>query len=160
MTAFASCKESRVAEYGRLAKTTERRCVAQAPRFGKRSAAQYFVWRDLLEEDVGPVKMLWELPRVQKILNKQREEGSWKYPASKKEIRSQRSYGMLQTHKMLIELVEKYGFSKGCGHTERRHLLLHLPDGRGGLSRHLSQPVQSQLQRSHHGNPDQGGLPR
>jgi len=75
-------------------------------------ALQYFVGRDLLAEEVGEVDSLWRLSRVQKILNKQREDGSWKYPGGKKDIRSQRSYDKLQTYKMLIELVEKYGFTK------------------------------------------------
>lgn len=75
-------------------------------------ALQYFVRRDLLEEDVGPVEPLWELPGARKILKKQREAGSWKYPGSKKEIRSQRGYDKVQTYKMLIELVEKYGFTR------------------------------------------------
>lgn len=75
-------------------------------------ALQYFVRRDLLEEDVGPVDSLWELPLAAKILKKQREDGSWKYPGGKEEIRSQRNYDKLQTYKMLMELVEKYGFTK------------------------------------------------
>ncbi len=74
-------------------------------------AVQYFVRRDLLGEAVGPVERLWELPQVLKILKRQREDGSWKYPSGRKDIRSQRSYDKLQTYKMLMDLVEKYGFT-------------------------------------------------
>jgi hypothetical protein len=75
-------------------------------------ALQYFVRRDLLDEDVGPVEPLWDLPGALKILKKQREDGSWKYPGGKKDIRTQRGYDKLQTYKMLMDLVEKYGFTR------------------------------------------------
>lgn len=75
-------------------------------------ALQYFVRRDLLGEVVGPVEPLWELPQVLKILKKQREGGSWKYPSGKRDIRAQRGYDKLQTYKILMDLVEKYGFAK------------------------------------------------
>ncbi|MGB3903623.1 MAG: hypothetical protein WBB22_01750, partial [Anaerolineae bacterium] len=74
-------------------------------------ALQYFVRRDLLGEEGGPVDSLWKLPGAAKILKKQREDGSWKYPGSKKDIRSQRNYDKLQTYKMLMELVEKHCFT-------------------------------------------------
>jgi hypothetical protein len=75
-------------------------------------AILYFMRRDLLGEEVGPVEELWELPRVEKLLRKQQEDGSWKYPAGKEEIRVQRSYNKLQTYKVLMDLVGKYEFSR------------------------------------------------
>ena len=75
-------------------------------------AIPYFAHRDLLDEGMGPVEELWELPLVEKILRKQQEDGSWKYPGGKKEIREQRSYNKLQTYKVLMDLVEKYGFTR------------------------------------------------
>lgn len=71
-----------------------------------------FMRRDLLGEEVCPVEGLWEVPQVVKILRKQQEDGSWKYPGGKKEIRSQRNYDQLQTYKVLMDLVEKYGFTR------------------------------------------------
>jgi hypothetical protein len=68
--------------------------------------------RDLLGEKVGPVESLWELPQVVKILRKQREDGSWRYPGGKREIRSQRNYDQLQTYKVLMDLVGKYEFGR------------------------------------------------
>jgi hypothetical protein len=75
-------------------------------------ALRYFVKRDLLGMEVGPVATLWRLPHVVKILNKQQEDGSWKYPGGKKDIRTQEEYNQLQTYKMLMELVGKYGFTE------------------------------------------------
>jgi hypothetical protein len=75
-------------------------------------ALLYFVRRELLGEPVGPIETLWQLPPVVKILRKQQEDGSWKYPGGKKDIRSQQDYNQLQTYKMLMELVEKYGLTK------------------------------------------------
>lgn len=40
-------------------------------------ALQYFVRRDLLEEGVGPIRRLWQLPEPQRILKKQQPDGSW-----------------------------------------------------------------------------------
>ena len=71
-------------------------------------ALLYFVRRDLLGEGVEPIEVLWELPEVVKILNKQQKGGSWKYPGGKKDIRSQQDYNQLQTYKVLMNLVEKY----------------------------------------------------
>jgi hypothetical protein len=75
-------------------------------------ALQYFVRRDLLGEEAGPVQALWELPQVVKVLRKQQDDGFWKYPGGKKEIRAQRKYDMLQTCKVLMDLVGKYEFRR------------------------------------------------
>ncbi|HJX38186.1 MAG TPA: hypothetical protein VJ714_06290 [Anaerolineae bacterium] len=75
-------------------------------------AILYFVRRDLLGEEVGPVESLWELPQVVKILRKQQEDGSWRYPGGKRDIRMQRSYDQLQTYKVLMDLVGKYELSR------------------------------------------------
>ena len=71
----------------------------------------YFVKRDLLEENAGSIEELWELPEVQKILNKQQENGSWKYQAGKKDMRSQENYDQIETYRQLGFLIEKYGFN-------------------------------------------------
>ncbi len=75
-------------------------------------ALLYFLRRDLLGEEAGSVEALWQLPHVLKILKKQQEDGSWKYPGGKKDVRSQRDYNQLQTYKVLMDLVEKYGFAR------------------------------------------------
>ena len=37
----------------------------------------YFTKKDLLDEKPGSIKEIWELPEVQKILKKQKEDGSF-----------------------------------------------------------------------------------
>ena len=81
-------------------------------RASSNEALEYFVRRDLLGQEVGPVQTLWELPQVVKILRKQQEDGSWKYPGGKPELRSQVNYNQLQTYKVLMDLVGKYEFSR------------------------------------------------
>ena len=77
----------------------------------KSKALLYYIRHDLLEEDVGSIKQLWELDEAQKILKKQQTDGSWKYPSGKKDIRSQENYDQLETYRQLGFLVEIYGFN-------------------------------------------------
>jgi hypothetical protein len=73
-------------------------------------AIEYFVRRDLLNEKVEPIQTLWELPEVRRILRKQQEDGSWKYPGGGKEhLRSQENYNQIETYRNLGILIEKYG---------------------------------------------------
>ncbi len=73
-------------------------------------AIEYFTRRDLLGEKVPPLETLWRLPQAERMLRRQREDGSWKYPGGNKKVRSQEDYDQLETYRMLGELVEKYGF--------------------------------------------------
>jgi Squalene-hopene cyclase C-terminal domain len=76
-------------------------------------AIEYFTRRDLLEEDVSAVQVLWELPVVANILKKQQKNGSWKYPGKiRADIRSREDYNQIETFRMLGELVEKYGLNR------------------------------------------------
>ncbi|MHA1190852.1 MAG: prenyltransferase/squalene oxidase repeat-containing protein [Promethearchaeota archaeon] len=77
----------------------------------KNETILYFAKRDLLEEKVEPIEMLWNLPPVIKIIDKQQEDGSWKYPAWKKKINEPENYNLLETYRQLGFLIEKYGFS-------------------------------------------------
>ncbi len=71
---------------------------------------QYFTRRDLLDENMPHVDCLWELPVPVKLLKKQQEDGSWKYPNAGK-LRSVENYNQLETFRQLGELIEKYGFN-------------------------------------------------
>lgn len=75
-------------------------------------AINYFTKRDLLDEKVGSIEILWELPEAGKIFKKQQSDGSWKYPGGKKHIRTQENYNQLETYRNLGELIEKYGFNR------------------------------------------------
>jgi hypothetical protein len=50
------------------------------------AAIQYFSRRDLMEERVEPIQTVWQLSEPQKILKKQREDGSWKSDRKNQDI--------------------------------------------------------------------------
>ena len=78
----------------------------------KNQALQYFINRDLMELDPGPINKLWKLQDVNKIVKKQQENGSWRYPGGKKDIRSPENYDLLETYRQLGFLIELFGFDK------------------------------------------------
>lgn len=80
-------------------------------------ALQYFVRRDLLEEEVGPISGLWQLPGAQKILRKQQPDGSWVFPGKRKH--KDKNYGLIETWKQFRFLVEEYGFNREDSSTRR-----------------------------------------
>lgn len=75
------------------------------------SALVYFARRDLLEGKVDPVKKLWETPDALKIVKKQQENGSWRYPGKSKDD-SWTNYALLETFRQLRVLVEMYGLNR------------------------------------------------
>jgi len=74
-------------------------------------ALHYFVRRDLLDEEVGPIRRLWQFPEAQKILKKQLPDGSWGRSASQKKYQDI-NYNLIETWKQFRFLVEKYGFNR------------------------------------------------
>ena len=72
-------------------------------------ALGYFVRRDLLGEDAGPVQRLWPLPGAQKILKKQRPDGSCPRPGVNKHPAI--NPDLIETWRYLRILVEQYGFT-------------------------------------------------
>jgi hypothetical protein len=83
-------------------------------------ALEYFVRRDLLDEDVGSPERLWRLDPVERVLRKQQDDGAWRYPGGGKEhLRQTEDYDQIETYRVLGELVEKYGGNSGhpavCG---------------------------------------------
>ncbi len=70
----------------------------------------YFTKRDLLEERVEPIQTIWTLSTAQKLLQKQRADGTWKYPG--KGNSPETNYDLFHTIKMLRQLVIKYDFNK------------------------------------------------
>jgi hypothetical protein len=74
-------------------------------------ALQYFVRRDLLDEAVGPIDRLWQLPGANKILKKQQPDGSWDRSASQKKHKDI-NYNLIETWKQFRYLIEKYGFNR------------------------------------------------
>lgn len=81
-------------------------------------ALQYFVRRNLLEEGVGPICALWQLPEVRRILKKQQPDGSWGCSAGKKRHEDV-NYNLIETWKQFRVLIEKYGFNREDSSTRR-----------------------------------------
>jgi hypothetical protein len=73
-------------------------------------ALAYFVRRDLLGEDVGPISHLWRLPGARKILKKQGPDGAWDRSGEKKHQAI--NYKLIETWKQFRFLVEVYGFNR------------------------------------------------
>jgi len=69
----------------------------------------FFIQRDLLDEEAESAEILWRLPEVEKILDKQQDNGSWKYPG--KSVDAKQDYNQLETFRNLAVLIEKYGFN-------------------------------------------------
>ena len=82
-------------------------------------ALSYFVRRDLLGQEVGPVHLLWTLPEAAKILAKQQPDGSWKYPSRRQHGFPGEDFAQLETYRQLRVLVEQYGFDRGHPSVER-----------------------------------------
>ncbi len=75
-------------------------------------AVIYFTRSDLLEETVESLDYVWKLPAPQKILKKQREDGSWKGPVRKTPVYPENHSELVVTFKAFRELVEKYCFNR------------------------------------------------
>ncbi len=72
----------------------------------------YFTERDLLDSDPGNVEKLWEIGVTQKIISKQQEDGSWRYKGNRPGDELGENYELLETWKILRNLVEMFGFNR------------------------------------------------
>ncbi len=75
-------------------------------------AILFFTRNDLLEESVGLVNRVWELPEPQKILKKQRSDGSWKGPVKKTSVYPENHSDLVATFKAFRTLVRDYEFTR------------------------------------------------
>jgi hypothetical protein len=75
-------------------------------------ALRFFVRRDLLGEPVPPMDALWELPEPQRLLQKQQPAGCWRYPGQKQREDPRFNYSLLETFRILAQLVHKYGLNR------------------------------------------------
>jgi hypothetical protein len=75
-------------------------------------ALTYFVKRDLLEQEVGPLDSLREMPRAQRLMQKQQEDGSWRYPGKNRNVYPETNYDLLETFRSSGQLVAMYGFDR------------------------------------------------
>ena len=75
-------------------------------------ALLYMANRDLLDQVVGPVEVLWSLREPTRMLTKQQADGSWRYPNKRAHGFPAEDYDQLETYRVLRVLVEQYGFSR------------------------------------------------
>jgi Squalene-hopene cyclase C-terminal domain len=76
------------------------------------AAIAFFARRDLLGEQPGAVRDLWELSAPVRIVRRQASDGSWRYPGARPSLRSQENYDQIETFRQLAILVEQYGFTR------------------------------------------------
>ncbi|MBN1440037.1 MAG: terpene cyclase/mutase family protein [Anaerolineales bacterium] len=81
-------------------------------------ALRFFVRRDLLGEDAGPIQELWRLPDAAKILRKQQRDGSFPVPAARVKHPAV-NYRLVETWRYFRILVEMYGFTREDPQAER-----------------------------------------
>jgi hypothetical protein len=73
-------------------------------------AIVYFVKRDLLDEHVQSITFMWGLPEPQKILRRQRSDGSLEKAGKKTPVYPHNFHSLVETFKRFRILVEKYEF--------------------------------------------------
>ncbi len=61
---------------------------------------------------MGTVEQLWQSEEVKKIVDRQRDDGAWKYHQGREHIRSSEDYNQLETYRILRELVQKHGLNR------------------------------------------------
>lgn len=75
-------------------------------------AVVFFASRDLLDARDKSLGAVWSLPEARSIINKQKDDGSWKYPGGNQKVRSVENYNQIETFRNLGYLVEMFGFDK------------------------------------------------
>ncbi|MFW9926602.1 MAG: prenyltransferase/squalene oxidase repeat-containing protein [Candidatus Thorarchaeota archaeon] len=71
-------------------------------------ALRFQVSRDLFGETHDSFEHIWRMKQVTRMLRKQQDDGSWRYPNPKEDIRSVRGYNQVETFRILAILIEKY----------------------------------------------------
>jgi hypothetical protein len=72
----------------------------------------YFVRRDLREEQVGSIESLWDLAEPKKLFQKQAASGCWEYPSKSKSSNPVFNYNLLETYRSLRVLIDMYGLDR------------------------------------------------
>lgn len=75
--------------------------------------------RDLLNQHVYPIESVWESKPVQKILQDQLPDGSWHFKGNRPGEEFGENYELVETWKMLRQLVGKYAFDRSHPALER-----------------------------------------
>ncbi len=73
---------------------------------------RYWARRELLGERVGPARGLWTSSPALALFRTQRPDGSWRYPSGRSHVRSGGEYDLLETYRVVRQLVEKFGVDR------------------------------------------------
>jgi len=74
-------------------------------------AIAYFARRDLLEETVDSIVFIWGLEEAQKLLRRQRADGSWEKSGAKAGVFPAHHHRLVETFKRCRLLIERYEFN-------------------------------------------------
>jgi hypothetical protein len=85
----------------------------------KDPALEFFTRRDLLRENPGSIAWIQSLPDVQQIIENEDAEGCWSYPGTRKNAHPTEKYQILQTYRMLGELIDRYEMDRSQPAVER-----------------------------------------
>lgn len=76
------------------------------------AAVSLLARRDLLGDSVDAVDAPWQSPDVTHLVQRQLPSGAWRYPNPRRALRSVDQYNLLETYRVLGELVEKHGLDR------------------------------------------------
>jgi hypothetical protein len=76
------------------------------------SSIIYFTKRDLMRDDQGSTEIPWSQKYATKLLHKQREDGSWRYPSKRSGEKYRQDYDQLETYRNLTQLVDLYEINR------------------------------------------------
>jgi Squalene-hopene cyclase C-terminal domain len=82
-------------------------------------AIAFFARRDLGGRADDATSALWDLPGARRIVRRQQEDGSWRYPGGKPSVRNRRGYDQIEAFRQLSILVEMFGFTREHDATAR-----------------------------------------
>jgi hypothetical protein len=77
----------------------------------KNPVIQYFIHRDIIGKNPGPVESLWSLPEATRILEKQLPSGAWPDKRKAAHATSATNYLQVETYRNLAVLIEAFGFN-------------------------------------------------
>lgn len=75
-------------------------------------AIHFYVQRDLIGENPGPIQQLWDLPEPGKLVKDQLPTGAWHYKGSGPKRFPYNNYDLLETFRSLGILVQQYGMDR------------------------------------------------
>ena len=83
----------------------------------------YFSKRDILDDKVESINYIWNLTEVQKIINKQQQNGSWKSRTKKHDPKSGVNYDLIETWRQCRFLIDSARAASPLDASQRQMVL-------------------------------------